>query len=142
MSQFQNQRQRDIFEVVVRDYIRTGQPVGSKNLADLYSLNLSSASIRKVMSELEGLGLLSQAHSSAGRSPTEEGFKVYVDHILKIDGLHPDIRGAIDRSLSGPDAVSGSGFKFLARLLTEFTNQVGLVMTLRDDLLRLKKIHF
>jgi heat-inducible transcriptional repressor len=142
MSQFQNQRQRDIFEVVVRDYIRTGQPVGSKNLADVYSLNLSSASIRKVMGELESLGLLSQAHSSAGRSPTEEGFKVYVDHILKVDGLHPDIRGAIDRALSGPDAVSGPGFKFLARLLTEFTNQVGLVMTLRDDLLRLKKIHF
>jgi heat-inducible transcriptional repressor len=146
MGQFQSQRQREIFEAVVRDYIRTGQPVGSKNLAVFYRLNLSPASVRKVMAELETLGLLSQAHSSAGRAPTERGFKVYVDQILRIDGLHPDIRAAIDRALSGPDAgpdtEQGPHFKFLARFLTELTNQVGLIIAPKDDGLKLKRIHF
>ncbi|MDR2368106.1 MAG: heat-inducible transcriptional repressor HrcA [Deltaproteobacteria bacterium] len=145
MDQFQNHRQRLIFEAVVRDYIRTGQPVGSRNLAVLYRLNLSPASVRKVMGELEGLGLLSQAHASAGRAPTERGFKVYVDHILKVDKIdviHPGIREAIDRALSGPDAETGPHFKFFARLLTDLTNGVGLVMAPKDCHLRLKKIHF
>lgn len=163
MSQFQNQRQRDIFEVVVRDYIRTGQPVGSKNLAEFYRLNLSPASIRKVLAELEGLGLLSRAHASAGRAPTDEGFKVYVDGILTVAPAWPlattgalsgptkpgsaplasaMITAAIKRALSGPDAEPGPHFKFLARLLTELTSHVGLVMAPRDDSTRLKKIHF
>ncbi|MDR2387559.1 MAG: heat-inducible transcriptional repressor HrcA [Deltaproteobacteria bacterium] len=140
--EFQSQRQRDIFEAVVRDFIRTGQPVASGNLAILYHLKLSPASIRKVLAELEGLGLLSQAHPSAGRAPTERGFKVYVEEILKIDVIHPGIRSAIDRALSGPDAESGPHFKFLARLLTELTNHVGFVLAPKDVSLRLKKIHF
>jgi heat-inducible transcriptional repressor len=142
MEQFQNLRQIEIFEAVVRDYIRTGQPVGSKNLADRYALKLSPASIRKVMSELEGLGLLSQSHSSAGRSPTEQGFKVYVDHILKVDCLHQGIRGAIDRALTSPEGEDGTLFSFLTRLLTELTSHVGLIMAPRSEQLWLKRIYF
>ncbi|MDR3135062.1 MAG: heat-inducible transcriptional repressor HrcA [Deltaproteobacteria bacterium] len=142
MSQFQNQRQQEIFEAVVRDYIRTGQPVGSKNLSDRYAINLSPASVRKVMAELEGLGLLSQAHSSAGREPTEQGFKAYVDHILRLDSLHPGVREAIDLALSSPEGENGSLFSFLTRLLTELTSHVGLIISPRDERLWLKRVYF
>ncbi|MDR1110674.1 MAG: heat-inducible transcriptional repressor HrcA [Deltaproteobacteria bacterium] len=142
MSQFLSQRHKRIFETVVRDYIRTGEPVGSRNLADRYGLGLSPASIRKVLAELESLGLLSQAHASAGRAPTEEGFRVYVDHILKVEGLTAGPRAAIDLALSSPDGGEASIFGLLTRLLTELTSHVGLVMAPRGELLWLKRLYF
>ncbi|MDR1546225.1 MAG: heat-inducible transcriptional repressor HrcA [Deltaproteobacteria bacterium] len=140
MPQFQNQRQKAIFEAVVRDFIRTGEPVPSKNLADRYALNLSSASVRKVMAELEALGLLSQAHASAGRAPTEQGFKVYVDQILRVEGLPPQLRANIDRELAnlGAEPI----FTLLSRLLSELTSHVGLVMAPFSTQLRLKRLYF
>jgi heat-inducible transcriptional repressor len=142
MSLFQNQRQRQIFEAVVRDYIRTGEPVGSRNLADRHALSLSPASIRKVLAELETMGLLSQAHASAGRAPTEQGLKVYVDHILKVDGLAPEARALIDRSLAAREGGEASVFGLLTRLLTELTSHVGLVMAPGRDKLWLKRVYF
>jgi heat-inducible transcriptional repressor len=142
MSLFQNQRQREIFEAVVRDYIRTGEPVGSKNLAEHHALSLSPASIRKVLAELENLGLLSQAHTSAGRAPTEQGLKVYVDQILKVDGLTTETRAIIDRTLASQESGEISIFGLLTRLLTELTSHVGLVMAPSRDKLWLKRIYF
>jgi heat-inducible transcriptional repressor len=142
MSQFQNQRQRDIFEAVVRDYLRTGEPVGSKTLANNHSLSLSPASIRKVLAELETLGLLSQAHTSAGRAPTGQGLRAYVDHILKVDGLPDETRKAIDRTLTPAGDEEGSIFSLLTRLLTELTNHMGLVMAPSYDRLWFRRIYF
>ncbi|MDR0354653.1 MAG: heat-inducible transcriptional repressor HrcA [Deltaproteobacteria bacterium] len=142
MSLFQSQRQKEIFEAVVRDYIRTGEPVGSKNLASRFDLSLSPASIRKVLAELESLGLLSQAHASAGRAPTEQGFKAYVDHIVKADSLSPGAREAIDGALAAQEAGEAPLFGLLTRLLTEITSQVGLVMAPSRDKLWLKRVYF
>ncbi|MBE9063062.1 heat-inducible transcriptional repressor HrcA [cf. Phormidesmis sp. LEGE 11477] len=77
-----NSRQRDILRATVRHYVNTAEPVGSKSLAKGYDLQVSSATIRNVMSALEGSGLLYQPHTSAGRIPSDSGYRRYVDELM------------------------------------------------------------
>ena len=76
-------RARDIFRAVVDSYLASGTPVGSKTIAQLAGLSLSPASIRGVMGELEGLGLLASPHTSAGRMPTDRGLRLFVDGMMQ-----------------------------------------------------------
>jgi len=75
-------RQREILQRVVEDYVATGQPVGSKHLVEHSQLSVSSSTVRSELAELEGLGLLTHPHTSAGRIPTERGYRSYVDALL------------------------------------------------------------
>ena len=77
------QRKMKILEAVVEAYIRTGEPVGSKTLCDALDFSVSSATIRNDMAELASLGLLEQTHTSSGRVPTEHGYRIYVDKLMK-----------------------------------------------------------
>ena len=76
-----NQRQVDIFKLIVEDYIKTARPVSSKSLCEL--LNCSSATVRNEMACLEELGLIEKTHTSSGRIPSEQGYRYYVDNIMK-----------------------------------------------------------
>ena len=80
-------RQREILRSVIEDYVTTGQPVGSKYLVDRADLRVSSSTVRAELSELERRGLLTHPHTSAGRVPTESGYRFYVDQLL--DRLQP-----------------------------------------------------
>jgi heat-inducible transcriptional repressor len=135
-------RQKKIFEAVVLDYIRTGEPVASGNLAGKYSFGLSPASIRKILHELEELGLLRQAHSSAGRTPTEEGFRVYADDILEVRKLPPHMRAQIKKELSETDFSPEKFFTLCSRVLSNLTNHMGFVMAPTLPSLGLKKLYF
>ncbi|GIW21733.1 MAG: hypothetical protein KatS3mg068_0740 [Candidatus Sericytochromatia bacterium] len=75
-------RQKAILMAVIEDYIMTGEPVGSRTIAKKYQLGLSPATIRNEMSELEELGLLEQPHLSAGRIPSEKGYRSFVDYLM------------------------------------------------------------
>ncbi len=99
-------RAREIFRLVVEGYLASGQPVGSKTLADERALNLSSASIRSVLAELESLGLLAAPHTSAGRMPTESGLRLFVDGMMQIGEPSAEERAAIERRLAsrGPSS--------------------------------------
>src|ERR671935_870418 len=77
------QRQRDILRRVVEEYVSTGQPVGSKSLAQRSGLGVSSSTVRYELAELESQGLLTHPHTSAGRVPTEYGYRYYVDRLLE-----------------------------------------------------------
>ena len=77
-------RARDIFRLVVEGYLTSGQPVGSTTLAGDAGLNLSPASIRSVLAELETLGLLAAPHTSAGRMPTDVGLRLFVDGMMQV----------------------------------------------------------
>jgi len=77
------ERQKKILRAVIDRYIESAEPVGSKTIASSYDLNLSSATIRNEMSELESLGLLEQPHTSAGRVPTPQGYRVYVNELME-----------------------------------------------------------
>jgi heat-inducible transcriptional repressor len=94
------------------------------------------------LAELETLGLLSQAHASAGRAPTEAGLRVYVDGVLSKKSLGPGAREAIDRALAAQEGEEVNFFSLLTRLLSELTNHMGLVMAPSGDKLWLKRIWF
>ena len=78
-----SERQQDILRRLVEDYVASGQPVGSKTLVDRGGLGFSASTVRNELSELERLGLLTHPHTSAGRVPTEAGYRFYADVLLE-----------------------------------------------------------
>ena len=78
-------RKMSILKAVIDDYIETREPVGSRTIAKKYSMGLSSATIRNEMADLEELGYLSQPHTSAGRIPSEKGYRLYVDKLMALE---------------------------------------------------------
>ncbi|MDF0489893.1 heat-inducible transcriptional repressor HrcA [Sphingomonas sp. H39-1-10] len=99
-----NDRARDVFRVVVESYLATGAPIGSRTIAHLSGLNLSPASIRNVMQDLEELGLLAAPHTSAGRMPTEIGLRLFVDGMMHAMEPSVEERAAIESQVqqAGP----------------------------------------
>lgn len=92
-------RARDVFRMVVESYLDSGQPVGSRTVSRLPGINLSPASIRNVMQDLEELGLLAHPHTSAGRVPTEGGLRLFVDGIMQGAEPSEEERAAISAGL-------------------------------------------
>ncbi len=132
-------RARDIFRRVVDGYLASGQPVGSKTLAQA-GLNLSPASIRSVMGELEALGLLAAPHTSAGRMPTERGLRLFVDGMMHALEPSAEEQAAIAARASkgGPveDAIAAT-----TAALSGLSACAGLVMVPKREL-RLRSIGF
>lgn len=105
-------RARDVFRIVVESYIDSGAPVGSRTISKRSSLNLSPASIRNVMQDLEELGLLAAPHTSAGRMPTEWGLRLFVDGMMQAAEPSAEERAVIERGVApgGPvqDALAAA----------------------------------
>ncbi len=93
-------RARDVFRLVVEAYLENGQPVGSRTLSKFSALNLSPASIRNVMQDLEEAGLLASPHTSAGRMPTESGLRLFVDGMMQVAEPSAEDRAQIEASIS------------------------------------------
>src|SRR5690349_24037911 len=83
-------RQREILRRVVEEYVESREPVGSKNLVARAGMTVSPSTVRSELAELERLGLLTHPHTSAGRVPTESGYRIYVDELLKRPESRPD----------------------------------------------------
>lgn len=77
-----SERKRKILQAIVDDYVSTAEPVGSRSIAKKHDLGLSSATIRNEMADLEELGYLEQPHTSAGRVPSQLGYRLYVDQLM------------------------------------------------------------
>jgi heat-inducible transcriptional repressor len=101
-------RARDVFRIVVESYIDSGQPVGSRTISKLSPLNLSPASIRNVMQDLEECGLLAAPHTSAGRMPTESGLRLFVDGMMQAAEPSVEERAVIESGLSVGGPVEGA----------------------------------
>lgn len=92
-----NDRSRDIFRRIVDAYMETGEPVGSRTVSKLLENSLSPASIRNVMADLEDMGLLHSPHTSAGRMPTEQGLRLFIDGVMELGDLPENERKVIDQ---------------------------------------------
>jgi heat-inducible transcriptional repressor len=101
-------RARDVFRIVVESYIDSGAPVGSRTISKLSGLNLSPASIRNVMQDLEEYGLLAAPHTSAGRMPTESGLRLFVDGMMQAAEPSSEERTVIESRLSVGGPVEGA----------------------------------
>ncbi|TIX50082.1 heat-inducible transcriptional repressor HrcA [Alteraurantiacibacter aquimixticola] len=120
-------RARDVFRLVVEDYLASGQPVGSKTLAARGGLNLSPASIRSVLSDLEQLGLLAAPHTSAGRMPTETGLRLFVDGMMQVAEPTAQERAAIEAQLARPGPIE-EALENTSTLLSDLSGAAGMVM--------------
>ncbi|MFA9200194.1 MAG: heat-inducible transcriptional repressor HrcA [Cypionkella sp.] len=125
-------RAREIFRRVVEEYLASGQPVGSKTLAGDGALNLSPASIRAVLHELEGLGLLAAPHTSAGRMPTESGLRLFVDGMMQVAEPTPQERQAIEQRLAAPGPVEAA-LEATSALLSDISGAAGMVLVPRRE---------
>jgi heat-inducible transcriptional repressor len=96
-----NERSRAILRQIVESYLETGEPVGSRNISRELPISLSPASVRNVMSDLEHLGLIASPHTSAGRMPTEQGLRLFVDALLETGNLSSDERRQIENNFTG-----------------------------------------
>ena len=123
-------RAREIFRLVVDGYISSGQPVGSKTLAGAGGLHLSPASIRSVLHELEGLGLLSAPHTSAGRMPTEYGLRLFVDGMMQVAEPTVEERLAIERQVTQPGPIEAA-LAATSAILSDLSACAGVVMVPR-----------
>jgi heat-inducible transcriptional repressor len=136
------ERYNRILKTVVAQYIATGEPVGSRLVAKVSGLNLSPASIRNLMLDLEEWGFLRQPHTSAGRLPTPLGFRYYVDHILPVRGLGPFARKKIKEAFSLPGSEPQEVFRQASRVLSAVSGHPALVLTPRPQGMRLRHIQF
>jgi heat-inducible transcriptional repressor len=114
------ERKKKILAAVVREYIRTAEPVGSKTIAATAHLGCSSATIRNELAELVSLGFLEQPHTSAGRVPTAQGYRMYVNELMELEALTPEETEEIDRSLSVRTDALMSDAGRLASQLTRY----------------------
>ena len=121
-------RNKRIFQSVIQEYIATGGPVSSRKIAKKYSFSLSPATIRNVMADLEDRGYLYQPHTSAGRIPTDKGFRLYVNTILGIQELSAQKKEAIRKKYQKTAWELSSLMKETSKILSEFSHGTGVVM--------------
>ena len=131
-------RMRDIFGLVVEAYLERGAPVGSKMLTG--SVNLSPASIRGVMQELEERGLLTHPHTSAGRIPTESGLRLFVDGIMQAAAPDPRERREIERQIVRDQPIEDA-LAAASAALSGLSQAAGVVLAPKREL-RLKQLSF
>jgi heat-inducible transcriptional repressor len=136
------ERDTRVLKTVVVQYIATGEPVGSRMVARLSGLGLSPASIRNLMMDLEERGYLQQPHTSAGRLPTPQGFRYYVDNILPVQELGPAVREKIQAAFAPPASEPQELFRQASRVLSAVSGHPALVLALRPQSMRLKHIQF
>lgn len=136
-------RSREIFKIIVDSYLETGDPLGSKLLANSLSQSVSSATIRNVMSDLEAMGLVFSPHTSAGRLPTNSGMRFFVDSFLEIGDLDKNARNSIDAQVKadGEGKTLNSVLTEASQMLSGLTRSASVVATAKQDL-RLKQIEF
>jgi heat-inducible transcriptional repressor len=121
-----DERRLEVLRAIVQDYVSTNDPVGSKALAERHDLGVSPATIRNDMAVLEEQGYITQPHTSAGRVPTDKGYRLFVDRLSAVKPLSPAERRAIERFLDGAvdlhDVLSRT-----VRLLAQLTRQVAVI---------------
>jgi heat-inducible transcriptional repressor len=138
-----NHRSQDIFKKLVERYLETGTPVGSRDLSRLLESGLSPASVRNVMADLEDLGLIAAPHTSAGRQPTQEGLRFFVDAMLEVGAVDTLERERISRNMES-HTHHGNLEEMLteaSQMLSGLSRGAGVVIAAKADMV-LRHIEF
>ncbi|WP_062789399.1 heat-inducible transcriptional repressor HrcA [Aquitalea pelogenes] len=135
-----NERAQRLLKTLIERYIADGQPVGSKTLSMLSGMELSSASIRNILADLEGMGLIASPHTSAGRVPTAKGYRLFVDHLLTIQPLEELAMRELENSLQ-PDSPQRIA-QAASTLLSDLTHFAGVVVTPQRSDVAFRQIEF
>ena len=136
-----NERAALLLKKLVYSYIADGQPVGSKKLSDDADLNISSATVRNVMSGLEKKGLIASPHTSAGRIPTEQGYRLFVDTMLEIEPLSKSLLSRLKQELDR-DQNTDSLISHASQIVSELTHMAGIITVPKASHAKLRHIEF
>ena len=128
-----NERKLRILQAIIADFIRTGEPVGSRTLSKKYELGVSPATIRNEMSDLEDMGFLTHPHSSAGRVPSDKAYRLYVNELMSKKELTVEEKQIISDKLHSDMSEFEKTIQHAARLLSEITNLTSFAMTPKPD---------
>src|SRR3974390_2808909 len=128
-----DERKLAVLRAIVEDYVSTTEPVGSKSLVDRHGLDVSPATIRNDMAVLEELGFIAQPHTSAGRIPTDKGYRLFVDRLSSVKPLSAAERRAIETFLAGAYSLDDVVMRTV-RLLVQLTRDTGGVGRCTVDL--------
>jgi heat-inducible transcriptional repressor len=140
-TQMLNERSLQLLKTLVERYINDGQPVGSRALSKDSDLNLSPATIRNVMADLEELGLVQSPHTSAGRVPTASGYRLFVDSLLTVGPLNAEELSRLHQGLIVPED-SSQVIGMASRLLSELTQMAGVVTLPKREIVCLRHVEF
>lgn len=124
-----NERKKKILQIIIEDYISSAEPVGSRTIARKYDLGLSPATIRNEMSDLELLGYLGQPHTSAGRIPSAQAYRFYVDALIEPGTLTDNDMALIDGWYNERRRNIDDIFQSTAKILSRMTQNVSMVLT-------------
>ena len=128
-----NDRSREVFQRVVEEYLQSGEPVGSRTLTRSLSENLSAATVRNVMQDLEYLGLLDSPHISSGRIPTQMGLRMFVDGLLEVDGLEITDREKLDGTINENSNDIAEALDKIGSALSGITQGASLVLSPKQE---------
>jgi heat-inducible transcriptional repressor len=141
-----SERAQRLLRILIESYIRDGEPVGSRTLSRESGLQLSSATIRNVMADLEELGFVSSPHTSAGRIPTDKGYRFFVDSLLQAQSLDASADAEIRRQFEASRGSARDDSKDLvatvSQLLSSVTQLAGVVTLPRSQLSQITQIEF
>ncbi len=136
-----NDRAAILLKQLVANYIRDGQPVGSRQLAQDAGLDISSATIRNVLSGLEKKGLVVAPHTSAGRIPTEQGLRLFVDNLIEVQPIEEKLVSQLQQQLD-PDMETNELVNQASQLVSQMTQMAGIVSVPRQTNAKLRHIEF
>jgi heat-inducible transcriptional repressor len=137
-----SERAQLLLKALIESYIRDGQPVGSRTLSRDSGLSLSSATIRNVMADLEELGFVVSPHTSAGRIPTDKGYRLFVDSLLKLKPLQSEEIDDIERRLRNDASNGRTLVQTVSQMLSSVTQMAGLVTLPNPHYVALSQIEF
>src|SRR4030066_202066 len=121
-----NDREKSILRYIIQQFILTASPVGSRNITKRYDLGISPATVRNIMSDLEESGFIDHPHTSAGRIPTDKGYRFYVDSLMDIQKVRNSEKTYINKSLDEVTEIDEL-FKIASGLLSRITKQLACV---------------
>ena len=122
-----NQREKAILRSIVQQFILTATPVGSRNITKKYDIGFSPATVRNVMADLEDSGYINHPHTSAGRVPTDKGYRYYVDSLMNVDKINIKEKSIIENSLGQILDETEDLVKVTSKLLSSITKQIACV---------------
>ncbi len=122
-----NEREKSILRFIIQQFILTASPVGSRNIAKQYALGISPATVRNIMADLEESGFIDHPHTSAGRIPTDKGYRFYVDSLMNIQSIDNNERNFINKEFENKIEEKEDLLKITSNVLSRITHQLACV---------------
>ena len=122
-----NEREKSILRYIIQQFILTASPVGSRNITKRYDLGISPATVRNIMSDLEDSGFIDHPHTSAGRIPTDKGYRFYVDSLMNVQIIDHNEKNLIDKEFENKIDGRDELLKITSNILSKITRQLACV---------------